>query len=299
MKNGIHPEYKQITVTCSCGNTFADPFDARPGPADRGVLELPSVLHRQAEDRRHRRSRRPLPQEVRARLTVGPVSRLDTTGRLRRPVVVCDRRRARRRRPGTLSPVEGPLDLGTSRPRGTPMTIRLRTLDSCLPRLCGRRGAVIAGCAANPATGGHDVVLMSEAKEIEIGRQMHQQIMQQYGALRRRAAAGLRQRSRPAHRGQGRPPEHPVHVHGARQRGDQRVRAAGGYVYITRGIMVYLNSEAELVGGDGSRDRSHHGAAPGASADRRHRDRRRRDADRHPDRQRRPRQRRERRPAPR
>ena len=22
MKNGIHPEYKQITVTCSCGNTF-------------------------------------------------------------------------------------------------------------------------------------------------------------------------------------------------------------------------------------------------------------------------------------
>ena len=22
MKNGIHPEYKAITVTCSCGNTF-------------------------------------------------------------------------------------------------------------------------------------------------------------------------------------------------------------------------------------------------------------------------------------
>jgi len=22
MKSGIHPEYKQITVTCSCGNTF-------------------------------------------------------------------------------------------------------------------------------------------------------------------------------------------------------------------------------------------------------------------------------------
>ena len=22
MKSGIHPEYQQITVTCSCGNTF-------------------------------------------------------------------------------------------------------------------------------------------------------------------------------------------------------------------------------------------------------------------------------------
>jgi large subunit ribosomal protein L31 len=22
MKNGIHPDYKEITVTCSCGNTF-------------------------------------------------------------------------------------------------------------------------------------------------------------------------------------------------------------------------------------------------------------------------------------
>jgi large subunit ribosomal protein L31 len=22
MKDGIHPEYKEITVTCSCGNTF-------------------------------------------------------------------------------------------------------------------------------------------------------------------------------------------------------------------------------------------------------------------------------------
>jgi large subunit ribosomal protein L31 len=22
MKSGIHPEYKEITVTCSCGNTF-------------------------------------------------------------------------------------------------------------------------------------------------------------------------------------------------------------------------------------------------------------------------------------
>jgi predicted Zn-dependent protease len=44
----------------------------------------------------------------------------------------------------------------------------------------GATAAVIAGCASNPATGGHDVVLTSEASEIELGKRMHQQIMQQY-----------------------------------------------------------------------------------------------------------------------
>ena len=42
-------------------------------------------------------------------------------------------------------------------------------------------GAVLSGCASNPATGGTDVVLMSEAKEIEIGREMHPKVLQQYG----------------------------------------------------------------------------------------------------------------------
>ena len=43
-------------------------------------------------------------------------------------------------------------------------------------------GAVIAaGCASNPATGGADVVTMSEKKEIDIGRQMHPKVLQQYG----------------------------------------------------------------------------------------------------------------------
>ena len=44
-------------------------------------------------------------------------------------------------------------------------------------------GCVLAlgGCATNPVTGGKDVVTISEAQEIEIGRKMHPQILQQYG----------------------------------------------------------------------------------------------------------------------
>ena len=54
----------------------------------------------------------------------------------------------------------------------------------------------------------------------------------------------------------------------------------GGYVYITRGIMNYLNSEAELDRGARARDRPRHRASSGAAAEqvdaRRHRRRGRR-----------------------
>ena len=62
----------------------------------------------------------------------------------------------------------------------------------------------------------------------------------------------------------------------------------GGYVYITRGIMAYLNSEAELDRRDRPRSRARHGAARRPAANGRHCGRGRRDAGRHPDRQRRP-----------
>ena len=41
--------------------------------------------------------------------------------------------------------------------------------------------AGLGGCATNPVTGGTDIVTMSEAQEIELGRKMHPQILQQYG----------------------------------------------------------------------------------------------------------------------
>ena len=40
---------------------------------------------------------------------------------------------------------------------------------------------LLSACATNPVTGGTDIVTMSEAQEIELGRQMHPKILQQYG----------------------------------------------------------------------------------------------------------------------
>ena len=108
-------------------------------------------------------------------------------------------------------------------------------------------GAALAGCASNPVTGGTDVALISEAQEIEIGRQNHPKILQQYGryddeALQAYVNEVGQRIAAVSHR--------PQLQYTFTVLDSQEVNAfalPGGYVYVTRGIMSYLNSEAELV----------------------------------------------------
>lgn len=108
-------------------------------------------------------------------------------------------------------------------------------------------GAALAGCASNPVTGGTDVVMISEAKEIEIGRETHPKILQQYGryddeALQDYVNQVGQRIAAVSHR--------PNLQYTFTVLDSAEVNAfalPGGYVYITRGIMTYLNSEAELV----------------------------------------------------
>ena len=44
MKQGIHPDYKEATVTCGCGNTFKTGSVKEDLRVDR-LLQMPSVLH--------------------------------------------------------------------------------------------------------------------------------------------------------------------------------------------------------------------------------------------------------------
>jgi hypothetical protein len=68
MKTKIHPQYREITVTCSCGNTWTTRSTLGKALHVESVV-LPSVLHRQAEDRGHsgprRRFRRNTPERSR------------------------------------------------------------------------------------------------------------------------------------------------------------------------------------------------------------------------------------------
>jgi predicted Zn-dependent protease len=105
----------------------------------------------------------------------------------------------------------------------------------------------LAGCATNPVTGGKDIVTISEAQEIEIGRKSHPQILQQYGryddeALQQYVNTVGQRIAAASHR--------PGLQYTFTVLDSDEVNAfalPGGYVYITRGIMAYLNSEAELA----------------------------------------------------
>ena len=106
---------------------------------------------------------------------------------------------------------------------------------------------VISACATNPVTGGKELVLMSEEQEIALGRETDPQIRRQYGVHDDPALQAYVQRvgerlAAHSHR--------PGLVYRFTVLDSPDVNAfalPGGYVYIPRGIMAYINSEAELA----------------------------------------------------
>jgi predicted Zn-dependent protease len=106
---------------------------------------------------------------------------------------------------------------------------------------------VAPGCATNPATGGHAVVFSSVKGEQEQARREHEEIIQFYGLYADQAVQDYVQSV-----GSKVAAQTPIanwHFHFF-VLDDDEVNAftpGGGYVYIHRGLMNYLNSEAELA----------------------------------------------------
>ncbi|MBU1236295.1 MAG: M48 family metalloprotease [Gammaproteobacteria bacterium] len=111
--------------------------------------------------------------------------------------------------------------------------------------------ALLAGCGTavvNPVTGQTERTVMSEQDEIEEGREAHAEIVKEFGVVEN--------------------PRLQAYVDGVGQKLAKQSHRAnlkwtftvldtpdvnafalpGGYVYVTRGIMAYLDSEAELAG---------------------------------------------------
>ncbi len=105
-----------------------------------------------------------------------------------------------------------------------------------------------SGCATNPVSGKQDFVLMSEAQEINLGKQAHQQVMKQYRpyndpALQSYVEGIVEELGQQSHRD-----NLIYHVTVLDSPQVNAFALPGGYLYITRGIMAYMNSEAELAG---------------------------------------------------
>ena len=104
------------------------------------------------------------------------------------------------------------------------------------------------GCVTNPVTGDRDFVTMTEEEEIRQGRNFHFQILKQYGVYEDKDLQQYVNRigqalAAESHR------SHLKYTFTVLDSPDINAFALpGGYIYITRGIMAYLNSEAELAG---------------------------------------------------
>jgi len=107
---------------------------------------------------------------------------------------------------------------------------------------------LLAGCAQNPVTGESDFVMMSEGQEVAVGRLNDEQVKKQYKVYEAKALQdyvnGVGQKiAKQSHR--------PNLQYRFTVLDTPEINAfalPGGYIYITRGIMAYLNSEAELAG---------------------------------------------------
>jgi predicted Zn-dependent protease len=126
------------------------------------------------------------------------------------------------------------------------------------PRLRSRRAGAwllgaallagpLAGCARNPVTGKQELSLVSESQEIQMGQEAAQQVAQTIGFVddpelqayvanigKKMAAASER-------------PDLPWEFHVVDDAAVNAFAIPGGFIYVTRGLLNHMNSEAELA----------------------------------------------------
>ena len=106
---------------------------------------------------------------------------------------------------------------------------------------------VLADCATNPVTGRPEVVLLSEAQEIQMGKEAAPQIAASMGIyqddeLQRYVEAIGKRMAAASER-----PHLPWEFHVIDDSAINAFAVPGGFIYVTRGILATMNSEAELA----------------------------------------------------
>jgi predicted Zn-dependent protease len=120
-------------------------------------------------------------------------------------------------------------------------------MNAALRALALLGGLAVGGCATNPVTGRPDLVLMSEQQEVALGRQAHEEILKRYRvypdpALQNYVAEVGQRIAANAHR-----QDIGYRFTLLDSTEINAFALPGGYIYITRGLLAYLNSEAELA----------------------------------------------------
>lgn len=107
----------------------------------------------------------------------------------------------------------------------------------------------VSACSLNPATGRVQAFLISEAEEVELGRKSDEELTSSMRVLTE--APGLVTKVEEVGTAVAEASERPELPWTFRVLDDPAVNAfalPGGFVYVTRGLLTHLNSEAELAG---------------------------------------------------
>lgn len=106
----------------------------------------------------------------------------------------------------------------------------------------------MVGCMLNPATGERQLTLMSESQEIQMGREAHPQILASMGGYPDEDLQRYVQELGERLAASSERPELPWTFQVLDDPVVNAFALPGGFIYVTRGIMAYMASEAELAG---------------------------------------------------
>jgi predicted Zn-dependent protease len=121
----------------------------------------------------------------------------------------------------------------------------MRTIARCVAVL---GIAMLTGCATNPVSGKRELSLVTSTQESQIGKQGYQAVVQEYGKY---GDDRLQAYVNDVGQRLGKVSHLPNETWTFTLLDDPTVNAfamPGGYIYITRGILAHLNSEAQLAG---------------------------------------------------
>ena len=107
---------------------------------------------------------------------------------------------------------------------------------------------VTEGCAVNPATGSRQLMLVSESQEIAMGRDYDKQVVASIGLYPDTALQRWIQQFGARLAATSERPNLPWTFHVVDDPVVNAFALPGGFIYVTRGILAHLNSEAELAG---------------------------------------------------
>lgn len=107
--------------------------------------------------------------------------------------------------------------------------------------------ATLAGCAVNPVTGERQLSLVSESQEIQIGQQAAQEAAQSIGLVEDPALQAYVQRIGAALAARSERPNLPWSFRVVDDPTPNAFALPGGYIFVTRGLLGLVNSEAELA----------------------------------------------------